>query len=241
MTVDLSVVIPAHNSAAVLAKTIAMWRQRSQTGAAEVIIVENGSTDATWEIAHREAVDTPTVQFVLMQSEKGMGNALRAGIAATRGQRVLLTADDMPFGFDDLDGAAQLATEPTIVIGSKAHVDSEAGRGVKRSVTTAGFKTLRRVVLGSRIGDSQGTLLCDGEWLRRVSPSCDDSGFLFSTQIVYAAELAGKGIAEVPVRLRRSADEKESSVRLSDVWKMGAGLVSMRRRRAAFRRIGSSE
>jgi glycosyltransferase involved in cell wall biosynthesis len=240
MTAELSVVIPAYNSAAVLARTIDEWRNRQDQGAVEVIIVENGSTDDTWSIAQERAKDSGSVKFVLLQSEKGMGNALRAGIAASTGRRVLLTADDMPFGFDDLDGAGHLTTEPAIVIGSKAHRDSQAGRGVKRAITTLGFRTLRRVILGSRVGDSQGTLICDGKWLRRVAPHCQDSGFLFSTEIAYAAELAGLSIIEVPVRLRRMAEEKASSVHLADVRKMGMGLIRMRRERGEYRRLGAT-
>ena len=42
----------------------------------------------------------PRVSLRLLRSAKGMGNAYRAGIAASRGERVVLTADDLPFGFD---------------------------------------------------------------------------------------------------------------------------------------------
>lgn len=238
MTVEMSVVVPAHNSAQVLAKTIQEWRTWPVLGGVEVIIVENGSTDDTWSVAQSTAIDTPGVTFVLVQSEKGMGNALRAGIAASRGRYVLLTADDLPFGFDDVDRFFELSTRPTITIGSKAHRDSNAGRGLKRSITTHGFRALRRMVLGSRVGDSQGTLICAGDWLRAVSSSCDDAGFLFSTQLVYAAELAGHSIVEVPVRLRPTSEEKTSSVRAHDVWLMAKGLARMRRARAIYREVG---
>lgn len=238
-TPDLSVVIPVHNSAAVLADTIESWRGQTGFGLLEIIIVENGSSDESWAIANAHAVDTDHVHFRLLQSATGMGNALRAGIEVSRGKRVLLTADDLPFGFDDLDGERALGAVPLISVGSKAHPRSVAGRGAMRSVSTWGFRMLRKVLLRSRVGDSQGTLIVDGEWLRCVAPHCDDSGYLFTTQVVYAAELNRRRIVEVPVRLRPSQEAKASSVTVSDVWRMAEGLIAMRRRKSHFRQVGA--
>ncbi|MCU1431954.1 MAG: putative glycosyltransferase domain protein, partial [Actinotalea sp.] len=183
-----------------------------------MLVVENGSTDATAEIV-RALVDLDgSPRIVLLRSAKGMGNALRAGIEASSGDRVLLSADDLPFGFDDLDRADEVVPEPRVIIGSKAHPASVAERGFLRSLSTWGFRTMRRVILGSRVGDSQGTILADGEWLRAVARELDETGFLFSTQLCFAAEQQGAAIVEVPVRLSPHHAPKGSTVRLSDVW-----------------------
>lgn len=228
---ELSVVIPAHNSAAVLEQTVT--RLVARVPDAEILIVENGSTDATPELTHRMAEAYANV--TALSSPKGMGHALRAGIMASSGRRVLLTADDLPFGFDDLDGAEALPDEPPVVIGSKAHPASRTSRGLARAASTWGFKTLRRLVLRSRVGDSQGTILADGDWLRAVAVGLDAPGFLFSTQLCYAAELQGLRIVEVPVRLDPSQAVKTSTVRLVDVWRMGTGIVAMRHSRDRLR------
>lgn len=230
---SLSVVIPAHNSAQVIERTVSRLRERLAGTRSEIIVVENGSTDETWAIAQRLA-DDGQPQVLSLRSEKGMGNALRAGIEASSGALVLLSADDLPFGFDDLDRAAELEDPIEIVIGSKAHPRSEVDRGGLRSLSTWGFRAMRRVVLGSRVGDSQGTILADGPWLRAMAPALDSPGFLFSTQLCFAAELQHRRIVEVPVRL--AAAPKVSTVRLSDVWAMGAGLLVVRRGRLALAR-----
>jgi glycosyltransferase involved in cell wall biosynthesis len=236
---ELSVVIPAHNSAAVLERTVDRLLHRLAADQAEILVVENGSTDDTARIARNLAAAHGNV--IALTSPTGMGEALRVGIAASSGRRVLLTADDLPFGFDDLDGARKLPDEPPIVIGSKAHPDSCTPRGVARAVSTWGFRTLRRLVLRSHVGDSQGTILADGEWLRGIVGGLDAAGFLFSTQLCYVAELQGLKIVEVPVRLDEShGDQKASTVRLVDVWRMGVGIVALRRSRERLARLQST-
>ena len=141
--VDLSVVIPAHNSAAVIDESIARLTHRLAGTQAEIILVENGSTDDTLERCTRMAQDweAPDIACIVLHSEKGMGNALRAGARASRGKLVLLTADDLPFGFDDLDAADRLSAQggeplPPMLIGSKAHRHSVVERGFLRGLLT---------------------------------------------------------------------------------------------------------
>lgn len=228
---DLSVVIPIHNSTLVLGRTIERWLDRQRHGLTEIILVENGSHDLTWALANDLAKNTPHVRFVVDQTEKGMGNALRRGILLSTGRRVLLSADDLPFDFGDLDEAEKLDHEPTIVIGSKAHPKSDVTRERKRHVYTYGYRMFRKVLLGSRVGDSQGTIIADGEWLRANVEQFDEPGFLFTTQLILAAEVQRVEIREVPVTLSADHAPKPSTVRAGDVWDMGFGLVRLRGKR----------
>lgn len=234
---ELSVVIPAHNSGLVLESTVNSFASRLAGCAAEIIVVENGSTDDTAAIGrHLERTWTdPSIELCVLTSDKGMGNALKAGVARSRGAYVLLTADDLPFGFDDLDGADEVRTRtgsmPLLLIGSKAHSRSEVDRGVLRSVMTFGFTTLRRLVLGTRTRDPQGTFLVEGRFLRSVCESLVEPGFLFTTELDYAAELAGVAPVELPVRLSASHQAQPSRVTLSDVLTMARGLLVLRTRK----------
>lgn len=227
--VELSVVLPAHNSADVIERTVTRLRERLAGTVAEIVVVENGSVDRTPEIVAALADATGLPRVVTRTSAKGMGNALRTGIEASRGRRVLLSADDLPFGFDDLDRAAELREPADLVIGSKAHPDSDVERGVLRSVSTWGFRLMRRVILASHVGDSQGTILVDGPWVRAIAPTLTEPGFLFTTQLCFAAERQGLRVVEVPVSLSPDHAPKASTVRLSDVWEMGVGLLAVRR------------
>jgi glycosyltransferase involved in cell wall biosynthesis len=235
-TPTLSYVVPAHDSAAVLEATLQALGERLRDRGAEVVVVENGSTDGTPELLARlgRGWAHPGVALVALRSAKGMGNAYRAGIAASRGRRVLLTADDLPFGFDDLDAADRLPVEQApVVIGSKGHRDSVVERGPSRAVLTWGFAVLRRLVLGMRTRDPQGTFVLDGDWARALAPMLVEDGYLVTTELCYLAERAGIQPVEVPVRLSADHGGHRSRVRLHDVWEMSVGLAGIRRRHAA--------
>lgn len=243
---ELSVVIPAYNSGAVLDATVRRFADYFSGRCVEIIVVENGSTDNTADVcaALAKSWSWPDVTFRPMSSDKGMGAALRAGTLASRGQRILLTADDLPFGFGDIEGAdrvmAELGSVPPAVIGSKAHRQSEVERGLLRSVMTGGFATLRRVVLGTRTGDPQGTFIVDGPLLRRIAPALTEQGFLFTTELDYALELAGLRPVEVPIRLSDDHLAHASRISPRDVIQMAQGLISLRRRKDELRAAASA-
>jgi hypothetical protein len=165
-----------------------------------------------------------------------MGNAYRAGIAASRGDRVVLTADDLPFGFDDLDAAE--GVDPTahpVVIGSKGHPDSDVDRGLLRRVLSSGFRVLRRVVLGMRTLDPQGTFVLAGDWAREIVPRLVEPGYLVTTELCHVAERSGVRPLEVPVRLSPQHRDHRSRIAVRDVWQMAVGLLAIRRRHAVER------
>ncbi|WP_104524667.1 glycosyltransferase family 2 protein [Blastococcus atacamensis] len=234
-TTALSYVVPAHNSTVAIEATLHALAARLDGMDAEVVVVENGSTDGTPELLARLQREwaSPGVRLVVLTSDKGMGNAYRTGIAASRGDRVLLTADDLPFGFDDLDAALELdAASHPVVIGSKGHRDSDVDRGLLRRVLTGGFWLLRRVVLGMRTLDPQGTFVVDGAWLRSIAPQLSEGGYLLSTELCFLAERSGLVPVEVPVRLSAAHRDHASRITPGDVWQMGVGLLGIRRRHA---------
>jgi glycosyltransferase involved in cell wall biosynthesis len=231
--VALSYLVPAHNSAAIIRATVGELGARLSDRSAEIIVIENGSADGTPELLAELARDWafPTVELRLLTSAKGLGNALRAGIAASRGERVVFGADDLPFGFDELDAADRLdPVRVPVVIGSKAHQRSVIQRSVLRGVLSTGFLLLRFAVLGMRTRDPQGTFVLDGAWLRSVGPALAESGFLLTTEVCYLAERSGIRPVEVAVRLREAHDAHGSRIRMADVYLMGRGLFDIRAR-----------
>jgi dolichyl-phosphate beta-glucosyltransferase len=239
--IALSYVVPAYNSAATIDKTLDVLGRRLEGAGAEIVVVENGSRDDTPAILQRIQRHWPyeNVSLVLLRSDKGLGVAYRTGIAASRGARVVLTADDLPFGFDDLDASADVDPEKhPVVIGSKGHRDSQVDRGRLRQVLTRGFWLLRRVILGMRTLDPQGTFILAGDWARRVTGQLTEPGYLVTTELCYLAERNGHRPVEVPVRLAPSHTEHGSRITVQDVWQMGVGLVGIRRRHGRTTLLG---
>lgn len=87
---SISIIIPAYNATATLEKAVNSVTEQID---AQIIIVENGSTDGTYELAKELAEKDKRI--VVLQSEKGVSNARNKGIDAADGEWIaFLDADD---------------------------------------------------------------------------------------------------------------------------------------------------
>jgi dolichyl-phosphate beta-glucosyltransferase len=234
----VSYIIPAHNSAAVIRDTLESIAKRLAEVPAEIIVVENASADDTRRVLADLAAGWPAEAPALkvMSTARGFGVALRVGIAASSGRTVLITGDDLPFGFDDLDAAEERGFPArTVLIGSKAHPQSVVERSLTRSVLTGGLRLLRLVILGLRTADPQGSFVVDGDWARAIGAGLEAKGFLVTTEIAYAAQLAAIPVIEVPVQLRECTHP--TRIRMSDIVDMFVGMLRLRRRRRSLRAV----
>lgn len=222
-----SVIVPTRNGGEVIADTV-----RSLAGALaggdEIVVVENGSTDATTQVLdHLSAAWAYDCTLVVLHSAPGLGEALRTGVLASTGQWLLLTADDLPFGFSDYDQFSRLPSDVIVAVGSKAHPDSQVIRSWRRVVQSRIFRFLRAALLQSKVGDSQGTIWVDGEWARSFAMASREMGLMWTTELVLAAEQQGIAVREVPVSLSDAHETGSSRFRLSDAWQSVVGFIRL--------------
>ena len=217
--VELSVIVPTRNGSGHLAATLTALGDRVGPDD-EILVVENGSTDDTWARLLEVAAGWPATGPVLrlLRSDPGLGRAYGHGAAHSRGRRCLFTADDLPFGFTDLD-AFTGAPDAPVLIGSKAHPDSHIDREPTRSAMSRGFRLLRRLVLGDTVGDTQGTFYVDGSWARAFAAHAHEIGLLWTTELVAAATAQKLNVREVPVTLIDS----HAGVRSRFSWRSAVG------------------
>ena len=91
----LSIVIPAHNEENRLPRTLGQIFTflEKQPYSSEVVIVENGSSDRTLEMAREYASRHPNL-VVIHEDQRGKGNAVRRGMMTARGEyRFICDAD----------------------------------------------------------------------------------------------------------------------------------------------------
>ncbi|MGE3327365.1 MAG: glycosyltransferase [Acidimicrobiia bacterium] len=225
----LSFVVPAHNEAETLPLTIPVLAERlARYPGSEIIIVENGSSDDTYEVASRMSDDPPFgVPVRAQRSAPGIGAAYRRGIETAINPIVICSAADLPFGFTDLDGYLDRGC-PTLAIGSKAHRASQVHRSILRSLMSFVFLLLRRLLLGLRVGDPQGTFLMHTTVADALARRCDEDGFAFTTELTALAAVDGIDPLELPIVLE--PERRASTVRpLRDGRRMIAALLRIRR------------
>ncbi|HZQ85093.1 MAG TPA: glycosyltransferase [Acidimicrobiales bacterium] len=223
--VRLSVVLPAYREAPRIATTVE--RVRAAVGAldAEVIVVDDGSQDATAERAAAAGA-----RVVAHATNQGKGAAVRTGALAARGRVVAFTDADLSYPPEQLiELLARVEDGWDVVVGSRAHDATETvvAAGAVRTLSTHAFNLLTRLALGSRHRDTQcGLKAFNADAARALFGLARIDGFAFDVELLHIAAMHRLSVLEVPVRVSNSAT---STVRLGrDSYRMVRDVLRVR-------------
>ncbi|HSQ57059.1 MAG TPA: glycosyltransferase family 2 protein, partial [Gemmata sp.] len=217
----LSLVIPAFNEAAVIARAIAEAEEALGQCflAFEVIVVDDGSSDPTASVVKKALSTAKHTRLIRHESNRGYGAALRTGFEAARFPLVAFTDADCQFDLNELPSLAVLAAEYPIVAGYR--VDRKDS--CTRRFYSWGYNRLARVLLGTRVRDVDCALkVFRREVLTQLLP--DSRGFFVNTEILTRARQLGFPVVEVPVSHRPRASG-ESKVSIREIPRTAARLV----------------
>jgi glycosyltransferase involved in cell wall biosynthesis len=225
---DLTVVLPAHNEESLLETTvdnIVGWLEKNDRSY-EVIIVENGSSDATLSIAKELASANPAVR-ALSNAWADYGNALAKGFTSARGTTVVNFDVDY-YDFEFLEKAEERLArgDVAIVVASKTAPGAVDKRPLLRRVLTAGFTTVLRLGFALPVSDAHGMKLMRREPLVPIARACTMHGSLYDVELVLRADEAGLGAAEIPAIVEEKRPPRTA------VWRRSlesiTGLVKLR-------------
>ena len=142
---DLSIVVPAHNAEKTLARCVESLLESEvvRSGLAEVILVDDGSSDATWTICSAYARAHQVV--AIHTTNAGVSAARNRGMAAASGRFITFVDSD---DFVDRDYHARclgpLLDDPTLDFSITGFTTVEAGHGHRTSVTSGRFTRTER-------------------------------------------------------------------------------------------------
>jgi glycosyltransferase involved in cell wall biosynthesis len=219
-----SIVIPTYNESGRIPKTLesVVGCIRARGWDAEVIVVNDGSTDATAEVVRAFAQTAPEVRLMENPGNRGKGYSVRAGMLAAQGKVVLFTDADLSAPIEEAERLFAAITEGAdIAIGSRW---LERGRQTQRQPLYRQFfgrcfNTLIRAVMGLKFADTQ----CGFKAFTRAAAqtvfqlqSIERWGF--DPEILFIAIKRGFWIIEVPVSWAH--DERTRMSYLKDGMKM---------------------
>ena len=196
----LSYFFPAHNEEAnlegLVAEALATLPGIADTF--EIIAVDDGSRDATPEIANRLADAHPgVVRVVHHPTNLGYGAALRSGFGAARYELVAFTDGDRQFKVADLSRlTARLAQpdDPDVVVGTRI----KRADPLVRTLYAKAYRLANRIFFGLKVTDVD----CACKLFKRESLEglrVESGGAFFSAELLIKLRAAGRDVVEVGV------------------------------------------
>ncbi len=237
--VGLSIVVPAYQEEARIRRALetlaAFLRARGEPF--EVLVVDDGSRDATPALVEEFARGREGFALVRLPANRGKGAAVREGLARARGARVLFTDADLSTPLEELDALdRELRDGADFVLASRGLAGSrlEVRQPWYRERMGKIFNGIVRLLTGIPFRDTQcGFKLLRGDAARALAGEMREDGFSFDVELILLARRRGLALREVPVAWRN-----DTGSRVNPVWDsaaMLAALVRIVRRTGRYR------
>ena len=200
MAERVAVILPALNEEAALRGTLEDLAKIVQVSIEQILVVDNGSTDGTAEVARSAGAE------VIGEPKRGYGHACLAGIAALREEITIVVFLDAD-GSDDPGDLPRLLEpiargEADMVLGSRVLGEREAGAlTVQQRWGNALATGLMRLLVGARYSDLGPLRAVRREALERLEMR--DTNFGWTIEMQIKAKRRGLRVQEIPVNYRR--------------------------------------
>jgi glycosyltransferase involved in cell wall biosynthesis len=199
LTPKLSIILPCYNEADNLPLLLAAYREVWEDLPAELILVDNGSTDQTAGVLaqHLQNPELAFARTVRVEQNQGYGHGIFTGLQAAQGEFLAYSHADMQCSPADVFKAYhRLIAQPdptrALVKGKRR------GRAWSASLVTNGMTLIASTILLTRLSDinAQPKLFHRSHLARLTHPP---PGFQFDLYLLYQARRAGLKILTLPV------------------------------------------
>jgi dolichyl-phosphate beta-glucosyltransferase len=233
----LSIVIPGYNEYLRIGSTLDKIQNylKLKPFSAELIVVDDGSTDRTYELLQEAALRFPIIRILRNDRNHGKGFSVRRGVLESRGELVVFTDADLSAPIEEVDKLLESLerTRADAAVGSRALQKELIGvrQPLLREYGGRLFNLVVRLATGLKIRDTQ----CGLKLFRRVSTRRAFElqrveGFGFDPELLFLIERQGGKVVEVPVRWDNDPATKVHVV--SDAARAFLDLVALRWRAA---------
>lgn len=232
MPPHLSVVVPAYNEAerigASLTRMLAYFDARGCDY--EILVVDDGSTDATREVVAQASAGRNNVRVLHYDANRGKGYAVRYGMTRATGSHLLFSDADLATPIEETERLeATLLQGVDIAIGSRdiAGANLVRRQSLLREFGGKLFNRFVQLLAVPGIHDTQcGFKLFTRAAAQNIFSRCQIDNFSFDVEVLYLARQLGYTIREVPITWEHQAGSKVRFVR--DALRMLSTLFRIR-------------
>jgi len=226
----LSIIIPAYNEEIRLLNSlnkIAAFLSR-QTYTAEVLVVENGSSDQTYIIAQEFAKKNPNFQALHIE-ERGKGIAVKTGMLAARGDYRFICDTDLSMPIEEVNNfLPPLLQDTDIAIASREAPGAQRiGEPAYRHFIGRVFNGFVKLMALPGLQDTQCGFKCfSAKAAEKLFPLQTIHGWTFDVEVLFLARKFGYAIHEVPIHWYFDPHSKVKFLR--DSLHMAGDLIRIR-------------
>jgi len=208
MRVQLSIVIPAYNERERLGRSLEILSAhlaRFAHGSAEVIVVDDGSTDGTPELARKWCAQWRALRLIELPKNRGKGAAVRAGVLESRGEVIAFADADLSAPIEQLELLLADLDDAEIAILSRALPGTRLERRQSRPRETMGklYALLAQLLVIGGVPDAQcGLKAYRGPIGRELFAQARENGVLFDTEVLAIAAKRRLRISQRPALWR---------------------------------------
>jgi len=236
MAPELTIIVPAYNEAHRLSDGIKRFDRAAADGAidvrtTELVVVDDGSTDATADTARSLIAHLPRHRVVSHPRNRGKGAAIRTGVALATGTHVAYMDADFAIDPRAVPQLVEGLRTNDVVIGSRALPDSMVeSTYALRAVMGGLFNRLVTTGTGLQLHDTQcGFKAFRTPVARLLFHLVRIERFAFDVEVLVRAKRLGLAIAEVPVQWTHVPGSTihplhDSVTMLTDVYRSRLGL-----------------
>jgi len=209
---SLSIVIPAYNEAGNIDGTLENVN-RALVGVhvdAEILVVDDGSTDQTRAVVLRAIDRMPRVRLLAHAANRGFGAAYRTGVDAAAGEYLVMVHGDNAWGADTLRVLFRNVGHADVIVGYTRGM--WRARPLTRTALSKTFTWLVNSITGRRLRYYNGLQIHRADVLKTLT--IESRGYGFQAEVLVKALRRSRTYIEVPMDLMERQHGESKAFRL---------------------------